>query len=275
MYRDPTYARTGALFTGHSTGAYTLPDELVDAERRARALLERLRRPGRDRQSDPTREQYLADLYAAIDAGEELPDPIVLRQASEHDRALDELHTLLVGEVELAEMRVVATTQRHAETILVRHLRPALEETVDATRKAATTLGGVLPSHDAIVSGPEAHRKAWLALEALSARYRAIRAAQQIVADVTEGPRYQSPAMLHSFRNLQAIWPNYSNPQASKPWPTTDRGFMMWLATSGIEPWLPTPAEQDELFARSFPNAPILRGRRAGVPIERAEVVGA
>ena len=268
MYRDPAFARTRTLFTGHAAGAFTLPDELVDARRRADALLDRLRDPGIAPKLPATRGRYLEELHAAVDAGAELPDPLVLRQAAEHDRGLDELRRILGDEAEHAQTVVVGIVQRLAVPVLARHLRPALEETIDAARKAADALGGRLPSPDAAVSASAPERKAYLELDGLAARYRAIRDAQRIAADLTDGPRFDDRGLFGEFRNLPAVWTEWANPRAAKPWPAGDRARLVWIVTSGVEPWLPTPADQDAAFAATFPKAPILRGRSAGVPVD-------
>jgi len=274
MHRDPVYNRTRSLFTGHAGGAYTLPDAVLERETRAHRIAEQTRAGGMAPTLGDTRARFRADLVAAIDAGAELPDPIVLRQAAEQDAARDELRRLLVDELESAQTHVVATIQSRGEEIIVEHLRPALEELLEAAATAGEKLGRHLPTAEAILSAPEPVRKAFQTLGTLAARYHALRTAQGIVVELTAAARFDTRNLFREFRNLPDVWPQYANPRAEKPWPTTDRGRLLWIVTSGIEAWMPTPEEQDEAFADRFPNAPALRGRRPGWA-DRRELAGA
>lgn len=272
MQRNPEYLRTRSLFVGHQAGAFTLPDDLVELNTRA-ARLEAESRVTRPSRKPAARGEFVNALRDAIASGTDMPDPAVLHEAEAHDRALAEMVRILVEETENAQTRVVAGVQRFAETILVDHLRPALEDTLEAATSAAEKLGRTLPTAEGILSAPDATRKAFQALGALSSRYISLRNAQGVVVELSAGARYDAANLFREFRNLPDIFPQYANPRAERPWPTTDRGRLLWIVTSAIEAWMPTPEEQDEAFADRFPNAPVLRGRAAGWT-DRREVAG-
>lgn len=276
MQRNPEYLRTRSLFTGHDAGAYPLPDELLERERRAQRLADELRKPSTDLVLGEARGRFIDDVLAAIDSGADLPDPIVLRQAAEHDAATQEFRRLVDELAESAQTHVVATVQGRGEAIIVDHLRPALEETLTAATSAAEALGRTLPTAESILSAPEAVRSAFTELGTLANRYRLIRGAQVTVGSLTTPPAFDTGHVFRELRNLPDVWPQYANNlgQHKAPWPEDERGRLLWLVTSAAEPWMPTVEEQDEAFADRFPNAPALRGRRAGWTDAR-ETVGA
>lgn len=259
MIRDPNYQRLGGLFRGAAAGAYTLPDDLLALERRARGAVDALAAPDNGPTLNRTRGEYHQALVSAIDAGAELPDPIVLAEAEARDRALAERRRLLVDLAEAAQSSVVAGVQAQADELIVDHLRPALDEALEGAGAVADKLGATLPTTDELLNGTDANRKAYKTLRALAGRYRALRSAQSLVVAVSGKPKDDTGGLFVELRNLPDVWPGRRaiavNPAAAAPpWPDDELGRLLWLVTSDAEPWMPTAADQDAVFRKRFPR---------------------
>jgi hypothetical protein len=46
--------------------------------------------------------------------------------------------------------------------------------------------------------------------------------------------------------SLATVHPQFRRPQVPPPWPTDPVARFAWLVSFPAEPWMPTPAEQDE-----------------------------
>lgn len=262
--RYPAYLRSRSLFAGASAGAYTLPADLLAAHTTAIKIDRRIREQRDSRAVDDARGQFRNDLLDAIDQDRDLPDPIVIRQAAEQDRAWSEQSRILADIAEHAQIKVVATMHRLAEEIIVDHLRPALDKTITAASKAAPHLGRTFPDAEEALTSSAAMRKAYLELDKLAGRYGALRAAQTLLNDMSlPDPRFDYRNRFRELRNAPDLISTYVIGRATAPktpWPDSPRGRLFWLVTSGAEPWMPTPDDQDQVFAEWYPKADCVRG---------------
>jgi hypothetical protein len=156
----------------------------------------------------------------------------------------------------------------------------------------ADELGGVSTPTQAIANDRGAQ---WKQLSGLSDDYALLRDAQRIVMagqidyvmsakPIAGGEEHASDLYL---ANLDDLWPSWRKPgqvgqqvvnvdmssHRYEPWPVDRTELMLWLATSDVEPWIPTTTELDELHAerrnRMNPNPRVLPGIR-DVPINQA-----
>ena len=87
------------------------------------------------------------------------------------------------------------------------------------------------------------------------ARYGAVRAARAVLVRLQGGPVQDGRGHYAELRNLRDLWPTVGTWQEKvPPWPESPVGRLRWLVTSGAEPWCPTVAEQDALFAERHPS---------------------
>lgn len=193
--------------------------------------------------------------------------------------------------------RIVAGS---TDEILV-ELHDSLTRLLDDARGLVQQLGGATTPAEAIAAdaGP-----AWRALGELAEQYQILRAGQDVVmshgalqhwtqATATRGEAHANDAYL---RNLDKIWANWRTPTSGlqvvrldggrhrpEPWPTDPTAMLAWLVTSDAEPWVPTRAQLDELWAdrseRANPNPrkirpssalnrPLSAPARVAMPIE-------
>lgn len=125
---------------------------------------------------------------------------------------------------------------------------------------------------------------AWRRLTALVDDYRTLRLAQSslmsnhmdYVTSARPAAGGEEPASDLHIANLDDLWPNWSKPGGPQrinvdggkhryePWPTDPVQFLLWLATSNAEAWIPTRRELDSLnherLQKANPNPTTVNG---------------
>jgi len=240
------------MFAGFDLGHFTLPEEVLDRRRRLNAFT-----AASDWPVDPwpAAHAVLVDQVRAVADGGPPPDVAAVVAA----RAANEVITGTLGMVrrqvaeELAIDVDLAVTD-HANEILTGHLRPALDEvlaTVTSAAKAAPV--EVLTATDSmLLSAKDSVRKAALAVDGAALRYLALRTAHWCVRQAAAARVEQDQShWFGELKHMELAWPSHNVhfPPQRAPWENmTPRARMLFIVTSGGEPWLPTAAEQDERF---------------------------
>ena len=242
---------TGKMFAGFDQGHFTLPQGVLDRRRRLAAFT-----AASDWPVDPWPAAHaaLVDQVRAVADGGPPPDVTAVVAA----KAAYEVITGTLGMVrrqvadELARDVELAVTD-HADEILVGHLRPALEEvlaTVTTAAKAAPV--EVLTATDSmLLSAKDSVRKAALAIDGAALRYQAIRLAHWCVRQTGAGVQQDQSHWFGELKRMEVAWPthNVHFPPQRAPWENmTPRARLLYVVTSGGEPWLPTAGEQDARF---------------------------
>ncbi|MGW0158467.1 hypothetical protein ACWDUN_03995 [Mycobacterium sp. NPDC003323] len=169
----------------------------------------------------------------------------------------------------------------NADTILA-GLNSDLQSLLSEVAGIATELDGASTAQDAIAAN---RGDTWQRLTAHTADYHQLRLAQTAV--MRDYPDYQQSAQpsaggeepasdLH-LANLDALWPDWrtpgslnhtvtvnGSPHRAEPWPADPVEFLLWLATSTAQAWIPTRAQLDQLNEERInaanPNPTVLAG---------------
>lgn len=267
MRKDPNYLAVEGLIASASTGAFTLPDEVIAAHAVAVRLEAEWRRGGEDHVG-PARKALRVALWEAAETGGDFPDAAELARA-EGLQSAENARRMMLGDItESAQARAWSAVAAVADEIVTRHLRPALAEVVDSARSATSAFSKHGTTAEALIGAPAEAQDGWLAVDALADRYYKLRDAQTRLARLAGGPQVDTNGIFERLRNMPDVWPQYHR-RGTPPWPVKDaRGYLVWLVTSGAEPWMPTVAEQDarwaEVFADEIQRQRNARGRAAG-----------
>jgi hypothetical protein len=188
-------------------------------------------------------------LIAASANRGQLTHPIskLLAAEAKHEAARAQLQMLRLVEAEVAG-KLSTEFVDEAENIVEGHLRPALGDTLETAGKLASKLEGVGTTDELLRTENEAARKAWLEIERLFPRYRAIReACDAVYSSVFQDEVGVSSLDLRDvliFRNLDQL-PKGSDGRVAVP--SRQVQVMVWLVSEskGVrpEPWLPLPEE--------------------------------
>ena len=231
------------LRAGAAAGHYTLPaDVLSHFETLDRLEQFQTERP--DRAAPAARVELAAEIVAAAQAGKPLPSGANYGKAEQADHAADVRSKVLAEVLEDQGSALVTRFSVSALTIVVEHLRPALAEVVDAARGPAEAVAPFGTDAENYLRAPEDVRGALLDLRAMAERYAAIRSARSVFRPDLK-VEYDSDGSFGEFRSLHIVAPSYRQPNAPLPWPTDRVARLAWAVTSGVEPWMPTPDEQD------------------------------
>lgn len=246
---------TGAL----DAGAYTLPDVVRDALDR-RCLVIDARTAIATAPSTPTK--LLARVRDATAAGTPLPaerdlDSIAKELGRDAARAAYVAQLDLV--IDQARLALRDTIAEHAETIIVEHLRTALDETVADAQRCVDALDGHGFDPADLLTAPDDVRAARVQLDTITGRYRTIRSGRAALnrvghVDVCAFDEAGEFAEMADDEGTRRAW-------GDEPSDATER--LYFLLTHGARLWLPTAAERDEAWAAAHPHAPKLRGRGA------------
>ncbi|MEJ7765018.1 MAG: fructose-bisphosphatase class II, partial [Acidimicrobiales bacterium] len=158
---------------------------------------------------------------------------------------------------EVVEDLVVAGAE-HANEVLVDHLRPALEEVLAVVTTAAKVAPAeVLTASDSmLLSAKDSVRRAALALDAAAVRYAAVRTAAWTVRQLSGEVCTEDVAGLFAeLRHAELAWPTHRVhvPPQRPPWEgMTPRARLLYIVTTGGEPWLPTAQEQDARLLEQY-----------------------
>ncbi|MEJ7765376.1 MAG: hypothetical protein WKF86_07760 [Acidimicrobiales bacterium] len=260
--------RSAKLFTGHDQGHYTLPKEVLDPRRRLATYS-----AATDWPVDPWPAAHAAlldQVRAVADGGPppDINDAVAARAANDILAGTLPMLRRQVAE-ELAEEVDLAVADLAGE-ILTSHLRPALDEvlaTVSTAAKAAPV--EVLTATDSmLLSAKDSVRKAAIAIDCAAFRYHALRGAHGCVRQLVPAARQDERGSFGELRRMEVAWPTHRGytPAAQRPpWEgMTPRARLLFIVTTGAEPWLPTAEEQDARFMEVYGAdiAAALEGRR-------------
>jgi len=244
-----------ALFAGAATGAYDLPSDMLDNQKRVAALQHAVAGLAPAHAEQTARADALQALLADPSATTATRSVQAARQAD-----LDhELHAALLREaheIALDQLDVV-----DGDAILVNCLQPAHREVLGQLRAAYDVFSPVGMSASELWNRPDRVRKAWSAFGDASTRYEALRAAHRAIR--TSGAAQQCQLdtgnLLDEIRNLDEVWPQRTNSTLpvstmSEPWPprVDSVGWLLWAHRVGAELWLPTGGEQDARWTVVF-----------------------
>jgi hypothetical protein len=236
------------IFKG--TGAYTLPAELVAAKERYDGVETALAQANAAIPPEPyAAAQQLAD---AVQDGE-CPTDLGRRQLQaedEHEQANAQIQILRLVETRIGS-ELYDAFRNGGEEIVIEHLRPALDETLRKAGKLAPKLKGISSTDALMRAEDEGAHKAWLELERLFPRYRAIRDGYDLVysAVFSDGVGVSGLDVgdLLAYRNFDQL---SKGPRGRVATPTSPAQVMVWLVTEsgGVrpEPWLPLPDDIED-----------------------------
>ena len=249
------------LYAGADAGHYTLPAAVLDALQVVRAL-EQFQSEQSDATAPAAREALADAIVAAARAGRPLPSGAVYLKAEEADRAAEARASVLAEVIERRTMALATVTSGNALTIITDHLAPALSETLEEARPAVAALEPFdMSGPERMVNAADDVRASYAVLCDLAERYRAIRAARNVYRDELK-PDYDTAGEFGELRNLAAVHPEFRRPQVPKPWPADPTARLAWLVSSPAKPWMPTPAEQDEMWLAAYGDAAKERAAR-------------
>jgi hypothetical protein len=232
------------VIAGRESGRYSLPEELITANERLWTIRRGI--GGVALPPDPT--AAAAELAANAAAEEQVPGDLgkkLLKAESRFEEARAQLQVLRLTETQTAR-QLRDLFDYLSESMVVEHLRPALDEVLAEVGKLAPKLNGATtPEAIFRLEDPTAARQVWFDLEAQATRYGAIRAAYDaLFSSVFEGELAVSGADLRGrleYRNFHEL----PRSQGRLDVPSEQAGFMIWLVSSEPrpEPWLPLPDE--------------------------------
>lgn len=246
--------RVTGLVQRAELGGFAIPEPILSAIAKEQSLQEAL--------AETNRASTQPDFLGELNEAGTVPPGFTHRLAASlgEQEALKRQAILLTMAVEHAQERVVGAAQTHAEEIITKHLRPALEEVLAVVRKHAPAAGNIpWDDFDKAMEAPEPEREAYLAVRAAQQRYSALRGAQEVCYWLTVGDN-EGTQRFSEIRNLHEVWPSYAFRQPSNipPWPTNPMARLVWLVTSGAKPWMPTHDEiEAEFLARRAAAAQI------------------
>lgn len=245
-YRNHALRRLGNVTSGALAGHYTLPTRVVDALAAVdRLLAEQERVAAQAHQNAPA--VLLAQVKDAARTGKKFPaaDRVVV---AEQERQARELYrTALSHAVDDLENAAEGAFTGCADELITDHLRPALAEVMAEVADVAEKLRPYGLEHHRLLDAPDDARKARGRLDALTERYRAIRAAQSAIGSLL-APLTPEASRTSEVRNVAELTAGY-NP-GKVPWPTEDLAAkLVWFVTNGADVWVATHAERDALAA--------------------------
>lgn len=242
------------------SGGFTLPADLLTAVQ-APARISALPLPdvdsytateaGVDLAADPTAERLtaLAERLADVERSRQHRNSAQLALTAAHEHAV-----AVVGNTvaDLYGTVSAALKQAHGEVL------------EDAERHASVLTGHDLSHRRAILTAPTKVRTAWLALEHLADRYRALHAARaKLNTAATRQPQHDGNGEFATLADPHALTGykvGASRPlRVEQPDDTVDR--MVWLVTTAKpgQPWLPTVDEQDARWTEVYSDAQTMR----------------
>jgi len=240
-FRNPNLRRLEHVFAGAAGGVFDLPqrvraavdavDRLVAEQVRVRALPESL--------ADLV---LVEEITAAAKAGKgRFPTADKLVVADQERRARAAYDAALAQSLDELENQVENAVVGCADEIVSEHLRPALAEVMVEVSEIAELLAPYGLDHAALLEAPEPARKARRQLDAVAARYTALRNAQSALGSLREQPQIEA-GKLFEIRNRTDLCAGL---RAGAPWPDDTVAKLIWFADHHAEVWMPTPAERE------------------------------
>jgi hypothetical protein len=256
---------------------YTLPTELI-RKRAALAALDRAMRSesvsgpaslgfGTRTEEDEIRQAISGGLIeaalsgavaAAMDAEQATPlDLEPLLRYRERVALAADRYSIVQSAARSLAAGLEAGVRGQADEIITEHLAPAIAECMDQARPLVEALGEREPSRSGLYDAPQQARDAFDALTLLAERYGRVRAAYRHVRSLLTGNLEQDwrRTLLSEFRqqSLALAWPQWNDIRHDSsnaatvyptlPWPEDPVGRLAWIVRSGVDVWVPTPAE--------------------------------
>ncbi len=266
MNRAQTMA-LAKLIDSAEAGGYTLPAKLLDAWRtyqRVKAL------------DVPTRETLSPEAAAArivsTVAAAESPDVTGLARelanARLEDEADEHARGILARASDQAGEAAITVAYDLTETIISKHLAPALAEAFARTREAAAALDGYGLDLHRLMTAPAKVRNAYADLPALAAKRQTILTASKSANAVgNREPQRDTTGLFADFRKPLTFFPTWRHPARipAIPFPADQIERLLWFvgdAATAAEPWLPTMAERDAAWEAQFGDEERARATR-------------
>jgi hypothetical protein len=190
-----------------------------------------------------------------------------LDRAANQELAVGELRRkqrLLTSLRETAQEQAVDLVEGSADLLLLK-FGVDLATLLNEVRSQVGGLKGARTAGEAITNGTTAR---WTKIQAMAERNNVIRAAQQkvmvnfypeLLANHRSQWSLEAPASDCYMSNLDDIWPGCINSDTAmpdraggrtEPWPADEVEQLIWAATSSAQPWIPLPAQLEELNRR-------------------------
>jgi len=199
------------------------------------------------------------DLRAELRDASDLP-PDYIKRVSTHlvtRAALEQVARDLDEAVERCGDEIASIGSDEAEDIIVRDLRPRLEQLIAKVRAVLPIAASVPWSEPqkAIAASAEI-REAYTTVAEAADEYDALRSCQSLCNLLTGGDD-NATSRFGSMRSVTAVWPNpsYSGTRNPPPWPDDRLERLLWVVAhpeAGL--WMPTHQEAIELWRASTTN---------------------
>jgi len=244
-----------ALFAGAATGAYDLPADMLDNQKRVGALqhaVAGLRPPNSEQTARADALQHLLDDPSATTVARAVQDARQVDLDHElHASLLREAHEVALDRLDLVD----------GDRVLREYLQPAHSETLGQLQAAFSIFSPVGMSASELWNQPDRVRKAWSAFGDAAARYETLRAAHRAIRGSGGGQRCQLDTgdLLTEVKNLDAVWParcTSTMPVSAmrEPWPARRDTveWLLWAHSADAELWIPSASEQDTQWSVIF-----------------------
>ncbi len=236
---------------------YTLPSELLDAHRTyVRVKAVEIPQP-KTLEADTA----AARIVSAVAAGE-TPDPSALahevNRAALAGRDYDQAKIVMGLAVEQAGNAATNLASDLTEQIIVKHLRPALEQVHREAREVAGALKGYGLDPHTLITAPAKARNAYGSLPTLVARRKGIYRARRWANTIgNREPQHDVMGMFVEFERPLAFHPHWKLPAQipGVPAPEDETERLIWVVSEAAaigQPWLPTVEEQDAAWWAQF-----------------------
>ncbi len=230
-------------------GQFKLPKTVVDAYGRVTAASKLVANAPQVKEALVVEDELVEKLQGSSLSHRDAADVgTTIAKAEVDERAASAAQRVLRRVLEDTERAFATATRDNGETIIAEALRPALEEVLAEARTCAKLLEhyGRELSADMFLASPDEDREAYVRLQHAAQRYSAIRRAQSILGFLGVSAEADTAGRFSELKNIYALWPSIGSTMGTSkpPWPLDPVARMLWLVTSGAEPWLPTPAEQ-------------------------------
>lgn len=240
-------------------GHFTLPEEVLSAHRAP----QNIRRARGQIDLHHSVAHATSKIVDTARRGDDVT-PIVdeIREAVADDEARRTASRALNEAIEEANDYAVQAVVAESTSIINDRLKPALEETLRAAKECAEQLVDHLPEPDPLelLSLGDETRQAWVRAQDLAERYNAILDAQRVLHTIGVLPKLDETNEFGSFTNFAEVVQQHrrldSGHTSEPPWPSDPAARLLWIVGSDLEPWVPTPDEQDEAYARRREQSP-------------------
>ena len=260
------------LLAGCRKGWFDLPDSVhaataaVDA---ARGVLGEIPNP---RPAVEQERDTINGLILAFQRGDQAaPDVAPVIAAQRADEAYVTQVRVMRQVVHELDQEVNVAVADAEHEIITRHLAAALAETIAETRALHDKHGATLtaPAETVIGTG-KAAGDAWHRIRAVAERYAGLcdlhsslvrpRLRNDVAAEFLRWPDDPREPYLYGD-----AWRARHNP-THRPWPPTPAAYLVWVATGGVHPWMPTADQADTRWRECFQN-PTVRDSPQPVPV--------